>query len=591
MRHHLLASTRLARLPIAFEGMAIAPLGSLNMGMIAALIDAAKAAGAVGVQSTEQDLSARDTSSTAMLPYWDMTDDIIQGIKAVKAQGAKYLPKFPKELQHTYDGRLLLTEMTNVFRDICESLASKPFEEEITLVVEKNKKLPDEIEKLQEDIDGASNNLTSFAGSVFFRGIVSVLDWIYVDYPKRDPAVRTQADATAKNVRPYWSRVLGRNVLEVVSQMIGGKETLVYMRILEPGVPNHYRVFDRNPTTGEVQWALFEEKKDQTTGKKIFIMVDSDNISIGVIPLVPFITGRRDGRTWKFDPALNDAADLQIELYQKESGLKFARTMTGYSMLAANGIKPQKGPDGKPLDLAVGPNVVLYSEPDGNGNSGTWGYVTPDAACLKFLKDDIKETQDQLRELGRQPLTAQSSNLTVITTAYAAGKSKSAVGAWALRLKDALENALKITCMWLNIKPETYDPVVTVYSEFDDFQNDQKADLTALQTMRGARDLSQRTYWREMQRRTVLSDEFDADEEEQALLDEVPDGNSNVIDDGTGNHPNGAPKYDGNGVPLDPKGKPLPPGQDHPPPPLPAVKAKKKPLKKLRRQPASANQQ
>lgn len=587
MRHYLLASTRLSRLPIAFDpiGMAIAPPGSVNMGMIAALIDAAKSAGAVNVQSTEKDLSARDVSSAAMVPYWDLTDDIISGYQTVKARGTRYLPKFPRETQDNYDGRLALTKMTNVFRDICETLASKPFEEEISLVTEKDKELPQDITDFIEDVDGAGNNITSFAGGHFFQGIVSTIDWIYVDYPKKDPSVRTQADAKIKNVRPFWSRVLGRNVLEVVSQMIGGEETLVYMRILEPGNPNHIRVFDRD-ISGAVQWALFEEKIDQTTGKKIFIMVDSGDISIGIIPLSPFITGRRDGRAWKFEPALNDAADLQIELYQQESGLKFAKTMTAYPMLAANGIKAPKGADNKPLPLAVGPNVVLYSEPDGQGNSGTWAYVSPDAACLTFLQGDIEKTMDQLRELGRQPLTAQSSNLTVITTAYAAGKSKSTVGAWALRLKDALENALKMTCMWLDITPETYDPKVRVYDEFDDFQNDQAADLTALQTMRASRDLSQRTYWREMQRRTVLSDEFNPEEEEEALLLEVPDPNENVIDDGAGNHPNGAPKYDGNGVPLDPKGNPLPPGKDHPPPPLPTAKVAKKPLKKIKRKAA-----
>jgi hypothetical protein len=44
---------------------------------------------------------------------------------------------------------------------------------------------------------------------------------------------------------------------------------------------------------------------------------------------------------------MRDAADLQIESYQAESGLKYARTLTAYSMLGANGIQPDLDPEGK----------------------------------------------------------------------------------------------------------------------------------------------------------------------------------------------------------------------------------------------------
>jgi hypothetical protein len=223
---------------------------------------------------------------------------------------------------------------------------------------------------------------------------------------------------------------------------------------------------------------------------------------------------------------MRDAADLQIQLYQQESGLKFAKVMTAYPMLAANGMNPAKGPDGKPLKLGVGPNVVLYGQRDGqSGNFGTWSYVSPNAECLKFLKDDVAETMNQLRELGRQPLTAQSGNLTVITTAYAAGKSRSAVGAWALRLKDALENAMDLTCLWLGIKPNTYDPEICVFDDFDDFSTDQTSDLAALQFARTNKDLSHENYIAELKRRNTIRADLDDEENMQQLLDETPSDN------------------------------------------------------------------
>ncbi|RUW55596.1 DUF4055 domain-containing protein [Mesorhizobium sp. M1A.F.Ca.ET.072.01.1.1] len=464
----------------------------------------------------------RSPDSAAMVDYWDQTDTIIDGIKALRLAREKYLPKFVDEDEKEYDFRVNATKLTNVYRDIIEGLASKPFEEEISLVTsdkEGSKVIPQQITEFIEDVDGSGNNLTVFSSGVFFNGINSAIDWIFVDFPTVDPSqVRSVADAKAAGVRPFWSRVLGRNVLEAKTAMIGGKEVLTYMRIFEPGKPDHVRVFERNATG--VTWQLYVKTDRQSpNGKTMFVLEREGVISIGVIPLVPFITGRRDGRTFRIFPTMQDAADLQIELYQQESGLKFVKIMAAYPMLAAQGVNPPVNADGTPKKLRVGPGVVLYGKPNADGKAGTWAFVEPSANTMKFLADDVKSTIENLREIGRQPLTAQSSNVTVINSAVAAGKARTAVGAWALQLKDALENALVLTCQWLNIKD--YSPEVNVYTEFDDFA-DGNADLTELGNARRAKDLSRYTYWAELKRRKVLAPEFDAEAEDERLLEELP---------------------------------------------------------------------
>ena len=194
-------------------------------------------------------LTKRSPDSAAMLDYWDKTDDIVDGIDALRNAGKKYLPKFRDEQQTDYNFRLQTTKLTNVYRDICESLASKPFEQEISIVKadsDGTDSVPADILEFVEDVDGSGNNLTLFAGLTFFNGINSAIDWICVDFDKDDPNIRTVADAKAANRRPYWSHVLARNVLEVQSKVIGGKETLTYIRIMEPGngSPDRVRVLD-----------------------------------------------------------------------------------------------------------------------------------------------------------------------------------------------------------------------------------------------------------------------------------------------------------------------------------------------------------
>jgi hypothetical protein len=273
---------------------------------------------------------------------------------------------------------------------------------------------------------------------------------------------------------------------------------------------------------------LFEKSETPSPdGKQQYILIDGGTLSIDVIPLIPFSTGRRDGRSFRYFPAMADAADLQIELYQEESALKFNKIMGAYSMLAGQGVAPQMDPTGKTvLPVRIGPQRTLYAPPNGNGDSGKWEFVQPDAAVMKFLSDDSDKTINKLRELGRQPLTAQSGNITVITAAAAAGKARSAVGAWALGLKDALEQALVITCKFVSIRD--YEPQVSVYTEFDEFAEGK--DLEALASARSNGDISRKTYWTELKRRSVLSAEFDADVEEKELLAELPSDGEDKLD-------------------------------------------------------------
>lgn len=504
--------------------------------------------GAVYRGKAAEALLERSTDSKAMLPYWDMTDAIIDGADAVRAAGEKFLPKFADETGDEYAFRLSQTKYTNIYRDIIENLASKPFQEDVSLPTTKDGKItaPSQIVEFIENVDGAGTHLTGFAANTFFNGINSAVDWIFVDFPTVDAkVVRTVADAKREGIRPFWSHVLARNVLDVQCEMINGSETLTHMRIMEPGKPDHMRMFHRDAVTGEVHWVLFEIDVQSTSTEKVIKVVGVGIVTIGVIPLVPYSTGRRDGRSYRYFPVMRDAADLQKELYQQESGLKFTKVLTAYPMLTGNGVRPEKDPAGKPIRIAIGPARVLYAPPGGDGKHGEWKFIQPDASTLTFLAADIKSTIENLRELGRQPLTAQSGNITVITSAIAAGKAKTAVGAWAMTLKNTLENALVLTALWYGMSKAEYDPEVSLFMDFDEV-GDKSGEVAELRQARNKGDLSQPTYWEELKRRGILSSEFTAEREIERLLADVPVDKTEPDDD-TGepddeNSPPGEPK-------------------------------------------------
>jgi hypothetical protein len=93
--------------------------------------------------------------------------------------------------------------------------------------------------------------------------------------------------------------------------------------------------------------------------------------------------------------------------------------------------------------------------------SGHWAFIEPAGESLKFLQSDLEKIRTEMRDLGMQPLA--TANLTVVTTANVSMKAHSAVQAWAIGLKDALEQAWILTCKWLGQKLE---PEVKVFTDF-----------------------------------------------------------------------------------------------------------------------------
>ena len=285
----------------------------------------------------KSEMLKRSPDIECMVPYWDKVTDILNGQEAVKCAGTAYMPMFPDESTKDYDFRLQISKFTNIYRDVVEGLASKPFQNEITLL--DGEDIPQELLDFAENVDGAGNNLTSFAALTFFNGINYALDWIFVDYPSvPNPEVITVADAKNMNLRPFWVHILAKNVLEIRTEMKGSEQIITYFRHMEPGFgdePMHVREFIKNEN-GQIDWRLYVEVLNDK-GEKEFIVEQEGVLSIDFIPMVPFVTGRRDGKSFKFYPPMSDAADLQITLYQNESALEYIKMLTSYPMLATDG--------------------------------------------------------------------------------------------------------------------------------------------------------------------------------------------------------------------------------------------------------------
>lgn len=476
---------------------------------------------------TEKGPDTPSSDYEAMRPYWSMVAAIMGGTAAMRAAGETYLPKFEHESKACYDTRLASAKFTNIFGDIVDTLAAKPFEHEIG--IEK----ADAVNDLLEDIDGQGNHVHVWAANTFLSGATDAITWLLVDFTKGVPAGATVAEERAAGARPYWVHIPATRLLAVYSETVAGRETFVHARIKEDAkirvgygevVKERVRVITREVTYSEAgdaisaglpQWQLFEKQSDGE--KKNWVSIGTGSYSIGYIPLFAFVTGKRLSG-WVIRPALQSAAHLQIEHYQQESELKYMRQRTAFAMLAGNGVSPDTDADGKPKPIPVGPFGVLYAPMSGEGQHGEWTTIEPEGTSLTFCSSEVDKTEKQLRELGRQPLTAQSGNITTITAAFAGDKAYTVIEAWCLNFKDFLENGLKCTAEWIKSQIE---PEVSINTDFS-LALKEDTGMSSLDAARQRNDVSQETWFDEAKRRGIIGPNRTFEQEVSRLLKELP---------------------------------------------------------------------
>lgn len=470
----------------------------------------------------------------AQAPFWNMVAAILEGEAAVKKAGKTYLPQFVSETDAQYAARLQHSPFTNLYADISKGLASKPFSKELA----QKEGTPDRYIRLGENIDGQGNNLHAFSSVVFKNALDNGIDWILVDYtrarPRPDGRPLTLADEREQGLRPYWVRIPARNMIAVYSVFIGGVETIYHARILETSIDvdanlketavSRVRILKRDPLRdalgnitglGPATWHLWEQRTNGD-GKSSWILLDEGPITIGVIPLVPVALGKRKGGSWIVEPPLRDLAHMQMTEYRQESNLEWVKIMTCFPMVCVSGMNDRDA-DGNPVKVTVGPNVVFLipQNQQGTGPAGEVTVVEPSAQSIVENRAQLELTRKEMRDLGMQPLA--QANLTVTLSSHLTRKASSAVQAWAFLFKDALEQAWKITAMWLNDR--AYEPEVVVHTDFA-VELEQGKEIDALLKAQAQGIYSKKTVREEFRRRNIVANDIDDEEEEERIAED-----------------------------------------------------------------------
>lgn len=486
-----------------------------------------------------------------MLPRWKMMDALLGGTETMR-QAKEYLPQYDNETNKNYEARLARATLLNMTEQTLDTLAGKPFREAIVL----GDDVPSELEEFSEDIDMQGSNLQAFCRTWFREGWAKGFSHVLVEHPTPEPAaegqVRTLADDRDEGLRPYWVHIKPECLIAAYAMIQHGQEVLTHVRIKEITTEKAgweevevERIRVLEPGLWQL-WKLQDEKKDE------WVIEDEGTTTLDYIPLVTFYAGKRTG-LMECKPPLADLAYLNVEHWQSKSDQRNVLTVSRFPILAAAGVPADQ-------KVTIGPNNFLTTDDP----QGKWYYVEHTGAAIAAGQTDLESLEDQMATYGAEYMRKKPGDETATGRALDSAESSSYLASTVRDFQDCVELAMQYTADWIG---KDDGGSVQINDDVDLSEAD-AAELDTLNKARAGRDISRKTYLDELQKRQILSDDFDEEQDAEFLAEEAKDSMGDMFGGGRGTmtrpgQPGNQPPQD----PNDPQDPPQPaPGNTNPNP-------------------------
>lgn len=427
----------------------------------------------------------------AMRAYWAVITPLMGGTMAMREAGKALLPQYPAEGDESYKERLRLSTLLPAYSETVGNMTSRVFAEPLQV----GDDVPGAIQDMAKDIDRAGNDLNSWAVEFFREGLGHGLCHAFVDHPPTGE-LKTQADEKAADVRPYVVLVKPEQVLgwrsrggvltmirykEVIEEDDGefGAKCVEQIRVLEPGKWRTYRSAEKDGG-----WSPYQEGTN----------------SLSRIPWVTFYTGRTGFMTAK--PPLLELAHLNVKHWQSQSDQDNILHVIRVPILVRIGIQAQFDNQGKPVppEFKVGTGQLTDLPKDGNLK-----YVEHTGQAVESGRTALQDLIGEMRMAGAKLLTPEKAATKTATQAdEEAAQELSPLARMANHFGDCLAQLLQFMADYRSLGE---GGTVEMRGNFD-VDHMPEVSLPTLVAMANAGMISKETLFTEMQRRGVISDEY-----------------------------------------------------------------------------------
>lgn len=486
------------------------------------------------------------------------------GTSAMRSMGTVLTPMDHRERSQPqeYIGRLLRTFLFPAYDDAIGGIVDKPFQRQISL--KDADQLPQNLQYLEQDCDRQDTNLTQLGRMLMDSLADTGLAFILVDKPfnmlpdgeadeEGNVPMRPMnlLEESESDVRPYFcfihpDRVInwswradatGKRILAAVAfyeeQHRTDPATLEEstVQMVRVWYEDHWELWERTNTsqisglatqiTGQMD-LLMTAKQSATqtsaTDRDPYVLVNQGVNPLGEIPLAWVNVSPRSGDPFHATPPLIDLAWKNVDDWMVTSSLSNNLHWHSYPALSISGAS---------ADLADGTQSVTY------GAGATIisrdpqmqvGFVETSGAAAQKLMERLRDIRTEEQSLGLAPFLEQVTAGSTATAVDAAGaRAQSRVQSWTEQLEWLLYEAYEYAMEWETGQdelPESFD--IDIFRDFG-IPTRAQTDLAILTQARQAKEITQKTYLRELQKRGTLGEEVDIEAEVAETGAEGPD--------------------------------------------------------------------
>lgn len=454
---------------------------------------------------------------------WKRVRDVVSGQDEIHAAGVHYLPMLVDEDPLEYLKRVQRTPFYNASWRTMAAFVGMMFRKPPTLEV------PDELEKLLEDVTMSGVSFDNFAQETVLEDITTSRLGVLVDHPQRarnedgSIPVISVADAEANGYRPSMVMYKAESIINWHYDFINNHYVLTQVRLHEIHKERKsefeyeeygvIRVLDL--AWGKYRQRLFKEDNEEQIGGDIFPLMDGAPLTE-----IPFYFIGPDGSEKELsEPVLIDLVDLNIKHYQVSADYEHGCHMTALPTPVVSGAQAQFDEAGQLREnkLYIG-STSAWMLPMG----ATADFLEFSGQGLAALEKNLDRKEAQMAAIGARMLTPEKAGVEAAdTVAMRHAGENSILAAIAVAVSDGLTNALIMFAKWAGIKNATVDNVkYEINRDFMPFPITPQA-LTSLLAAVQAGKLSHESFFALLKRGDLIESDIDF-EAEQARIDANP---------------------------------------------------------------------
>ncbi|WP_439413111.1 DUF4055 domain-containing protein [Enterobacter ludwigii] len=446
------------------------------------------------------DVRKRSPRIEAIAGCWPMITALLGGTASMRAAGKEWLPQWPNEDGGYYEARRKTATLFPAFSRTVEVLSGKPFSRPVTWDAD----IPERVSETFDDIDLEGTNLHSFLANVCEEALAYGLSGILVDYPRVSGKMNL-AQEKAAGLRPYFVKISPTMLLDYKSKRIQGRETITHLRFVEYVQKSDPENEFSEETIEQVRvldigrWRIYQERQEETTGEKKWVLVEEGKTSLKKIPFVP-VYGNKTGFMLA-TPPLAELAFMNVEHWQTKSDQQTILHVARVPILFGRQLGDA------PITVGAA-SVISTDTPEGDLK-----YVEHTGKAIEAGRMDILDLEDKMRQIGAELLVIKPGRNTVAQTMADDESGTCALQRIVGDLQDAASQAIALLAEWLGDKQCGH---ITIFRDFG-AATLAEASAELLMEMNIAGSLSNETLFREIQRRGMISPEIKWEEEQKRI--------------------------------------------------------------------------